>query len=47
VKLLQERIEETLAHTGLGNYFPNITPRAQQLRERIDKWDTSNQKASS
>jgi hypothetical protein len=39
VKLLQERIEKTLEHTGIGNNFLKRTPIAQQLRERIHKWD--------
>jgi hypothetical protein len=30
LKLLQERIGNTLEHTGIGNNF---------LRERVDKWD--------
>jgi hypothetical protein len=37
VKLLQERIGETLEPIGTGNNFRNRTPIAQQLRERIDK----------
>jgi hypothetical protein len=24
---------------GMGNYFPNRTQMAQQLREKIGKWD--------
>jgi hypothetical protein len=24
---------------GIGKDFPNRTPAAQQLRERMDKWD--------
>jgi hypothetical protein len=37
VKLLQERIGETLEHIGIGNNFLNITPIAQQLRKMIEK----------
>jgi hypothetical protein len=39
LKLLQERVGNTLEHTGTGNNFLNRTPVAQQLRERVDKWD--------
>jgi hypothetical protein len=39
VKLIQEKIGNTLYHIGLGNNFMNRTPIAQQLRESIDKWD--------
>jgi hypothetical protein len=37
MKLLQERIENTLEHIGIGNNFINRTPVTQQLRERTDK----------
>jgi hypothetical protein len=33
------RIGKALECIDLGNYFLNGTPIAQQLRERIDKWD--------
>jgi hypothetical protein len=39
VKLIQEKIGNTLDHIGIGNNFMNRTPIAQQLRESIDKWD--------
>jgi hypothetical protein len=39
VKLAQERAGNTLELTGIGNDFLNRTPMAQQLRERVDKWD--------
>jgi hypothetical protein len=39
LKLVQERVENTLEFIGIGNNFLNRTQRAQQLRERIDKWD--------
>jgi hypothetical protein len=38
VKLIQEKIGNTLDHIGIGNNFIRI-PVAQQLRESIDKWD--------
>jgi hypothetical protein len=39
VKLLQERSGNTLETIGIGKDFLNRTLAAQQLRERIDKWD--------
>jgi hypothetical protein len=39
LKLVQERVGSTLEHIGIGNNFLNRTSVAQQLRERIDKWD--------
>jgi hypothetical protein len=38
-KLLQEKVSNALALIGIGNNFLNRNPVAQQLRERIDKWD--------
>jgi hypothetical protein len=38
LKLVQERAGNTLEAIGTGKDFLN-TPAAQQLRERIDKWD--------
>jgi hypothetical protein len=37
--LVQERVGNTLEIVGIGKYFLNRTPAAQQLRESIDKWD--------
>jgi hypothetical protein len=39
LKLEQERAGNTLESIGTDNDFLNRTPVAQQLRERIDKWD--------
>jgi hypothetical protein len=39
LKLLQEGAGNTLEVIGIGNDFLNRTPVAQQLRERMDKWD--------
>jgi hypothetical protein len=36
---MQERAGNTLELIGIGNDFLNRTQMAQQLRERIDKWD--------
>jgi hypothetical protein len=37
--LLQEGAGNTLELIGMGEDFLNRTPAAQQLRERMDKWD--------
>jgi hypothetical protein len=39
LKLVQERAGSILELIGIGNDFLNRTQMAQQLRERIDKWD--------
>jgi hypothetical protein len=39
LKLVQERAGNTLEATGICKDFLNRTPAAQQLRERMDKWD--------
>jgi hypothetical protein len=39
LKLLQEGAGNTLELIGTGKDFLNRTPSAQQLRERMDKWD--------
>jgi mitochondrial fission protein ELM1 len=36
---VQERAGNTLQAISIGNDFLNRTQMAQQLRERIDKWD--------
>jgi hypothetical protein len=39
LKLVQERVGDTLEVIGIGKDFLNRTPAAQQLRDSIDKWD--------
>jgi hypothetical protein len=39
LKLVQERVGNTLEAIGIGKDFLNRTEVAQLLRERIDKWD--------
>jgi hypothetical protein len=39
LKLVQEGAGNTLEVIGIGEDFLNRTPAAQQLRERMDKWD--------
>jgi hypothetical protein len=39
LKLVQEGAGNTLELKGIGKDFFNRTPAAEQLRQRIDKWD--------
>jgi hypothetical protein len=39
LKLVQERAGDTLEQIGILNEFLNRTQMAQQLKERINKWD--------
>jgi hypothetical protein len=39
LKLVQERAGNALELIGINNYFLKRSQMAQQLRERIDKWD--------
>jgi hypothetical protein len=39
LKLVQERTGNILEAISIGKNFLNRTPAAQQLRERMDKWD--------
>jgi hypothetical protein len=39
LKLVQERAGNSLEAIGIGKDFLSRTPAAQQLRERMDKWD--------
>jgi hypothetical protein len=39
LKLVQERAGNTVEAMGIGKDFLSRTPAAQQLRERIGKWD--------
>jgi hypothetical protein len=39
LQLVQERGGNILEVIGIGKDFLSRTPAAQQLRERIDKWD--------
>jgi hypothetical protein len=38
MKLIQEKIANTVGHISIGNNFMNTTPIPQQL-ESINKWD--------
>jgi hypothetical protein len=39
LQLIQERAGNTLEAIGIGKDFLSRTQTAQQIRERIDKWD--------
>jgi hypothetical protein len=39
LKLIQERAGNTLEAIGIGKDFLSRTQAAQQLKDRIDKWD--------
>jgi hypothetical protein len=39
LKLVQESVGNTLELIGIGKDFLNGTPAAEQLRDRIEKWD--------
>jgi hypothetical protein len=44
LKLLLEKIRKPLAYIGIGDYFPNRVPTAQEIRG-IYKWDFINLKS--
>jgi hypothetical protein len=46
LKLVQERTGNILEAIGIGKEFLSRTPAAQQLRERVDKWDNMKLKTS-
>jgi hypothetical protein len=46
LKLVQERAGNTLEAIGIGKLFLSRTQVAQQLREKIDKWDYMKLKTS-
>ena len=39
MNLIEEKVGSTLECIGTGDHFLNITPVAQILREKINKWD--------
>jgi hypothetical protein len=39
LQLVQERARNTLVTTDIGKDFLSRTQEAQQVRERMDKWD--------
>jgi hypothetical protein len=47
LKPVEERPGNTLELIGIGNDFLSRTQKAQQLRERIDKWDYMKLKTTS
>jgi hypothetical protein len=47
LQLVQERAGNTLEAIGIGKDFLSRTQEAQQLRERMDKWDCTKLKRPS
>ena len=39
LKLKEEKVDSSFEHMDTGNYFLNITPGAQTLRLKINKWE--------
>ena len=39
MNLIEEKVGSSLQWMGTGDHFLNITPIAQALRTRINKWD--------
>jgi hypothetical protein len=39
LQLVQKRVRNTLEAISISKDFLSRTPAAQQLRERVDKWD--------
>ena len=39
LNVIEEKMGNTLECIGTGDHFLNITPTAQTLRERINKWN--------
>jgi hypothetical protein len=37
--ILHHKCNLKIASKGIGNYFLNRTPTAQEIRAKIDKWD--------
>ena len=39
IKVLEENIGRKISDTPLSNIFTNMSPRARDIKERINKWD--------
>ena len=39
IKVLEENIGRKISDIPLSNIFSNMSPRARDIRERINKWD--------
>ena len=39
IKVLEENIGSTISDISSSNIFANISPRAREIKERINKWD--------
>ena len=45
LNLIEEKVGSTLECIGTGDYFLNITPVTQTLRETVNKWDPLKRKS--
>ena len=43
--LIEDKVGPNLHHAGLGSDFLNKTPKAQEIKARINKWDGLKQKS--
>ena len=41
IKVLEENIGRKISDIPLSNIFSNMSPRARDIRERINKWEAS------
>ena len=39
LNLIEEKVENTLEHMGIGDHFLNIAPVSETLRSTINKWE--------
>ena len=39
IKVLEENIDRNISDIPCGNIFTDISPRARDIKERINKWD--------
>ena len=37
--LMEDKVGPNLLHVGLGSDFLNKTPKAQEIKGRVNKWD--------
>ena len=42
IKVPEENLGRKISDTPCSNIFADISPRAQEVKEKINKWDTSN-----
>ena len=39
IKILQENIGSKISDIAYSNIFPDISPQAREIKEKINKWD--------